>query len=256
MKISVLTPSFNSGKYIARAIQSVCRQDYVNWEHIVIDGGSTDGTISILEKYPHLIWDSKPDKGQSDAMNSAFEKSTGDIVIYLNADDELGDGLLSHIVEKFRRHPDNDIVVGNLRINHMGKISIRTPSISLVTILQYWPCRFPVNPVSYAYKRSLQVRIGKFPVSNHYTMDYWFLLRSYLFGRPLKTDFLTGTYHIDGNNKSINAVRGKEHLKAVRNDFLKIYFYRPHVMIFLFRWSIFCVLKPVRRVWNKVLKRI
>src|ERR671923_29628 len=103
MKISVLTPTFNAGKYLPRAIESVLRQDYDDWEHIGMDGGSKDNTISILQNYQHLIWETKPDKGQSDAMNKAFQKSKGDIILYLNADDELDPGLFTRIVKEFER---------------------------------------------------------------------------------------------------------------------------------------------------------
>ncbi|MBU0567732.1 glycosyltransferase [bacterium] len=68
----MVTPSFNQAEFIEETILRVENQDYSEIEHIVIDGGSTDGTINILKKYPHLIWISEPDKGQSDAINKGF----------------------------------------------------------------------------------------------------------------------------------------------------------------------------------------
>jgi glycosyltransferase involved in cell wall biosynthesis len=106
MKISTLTPSYNSAKFLERAIKSVISQDYKNWEHIIMDAASQDGTIDILKKYSHLIWESKKDKGQSDAMNKAFAKATGDIIIYLNADDELEPGWFSKLVKIFQERED------------------------------------------------------------------------------------------------------------------------------------------------------
>ena len=87
MKISILTPSYNAEQFLDRAICSVRQQDYEHWEHIIVDGGSTDGTLELLQKYPHLIWKSEPDKGQSDAMNKAFAMATGDLIVSLTADD-------------------------------------------------------------------------------------------------------------------------------------------------------------------------
>jgi len=88
MKISVITPSLNSGEHIERAIQSVLAQNYDNFEHIiVVDGLSTDNTLDILKKYPHLTWVSEKDSGQSNAMNKGFAMSSGEIIVYLNADD-------------------------------------------------------------------------------------------------------------------------------------------------------------------------
>jgi len=222
MKISVLTPSFNSGKYLGRAVESVLRQNYTNWEHIIIDGASTDNTIEVLKQYPHLIWESSPDKGQSDAMNKAFEKSSGEIIIYLNADDTLSEGLLSNISTQFILHPEIDMVVGNLEVNDRGIKRIQPSSISLSDALDYGRYKWPLNSVAYAYRRSLQTRIGPFPVDNHYTMDYWFILHAFLFGKRLKQEIVYGTFYFDGNNKS--AVERKGDLRALRDQFLLSHF--------------------------------
>ncbi len=85
-KISVLIPSFNQGKYIEENIQSVLNQNYPNFEHIIIGGGSSDNTVGILKKYPHLIWVSEPDEGQSDALNKGVDMATGDIIGWINSD--------------------------------------------------------------------------------------------------------------------------------------------------------------------------
>ena len=105
MKISILTPSFNSAQYIERAIKSVMDQNYDDWEHIVVDGGSNDGTVEILKKYTHIKWISEPDRGQSDAMNKAFAMSRGDIIGYLNADDTYEPNIFKIIVEYFNNNP-------------------------------------------------------------------------------------------------------------------------------------------------------
>jgi glycosyltransferase involved in cell wall biosynthesis len=88
-KISIVTPSYNQGKYIEETIRSVIMQGYPNLEYIVIDGGSTDNTVEIIKKYQNNIsyWVSEKDKGQTHAINKGFEKATGDIVAYLNSDD-------------------------------------------------------------------------------------------------------------------------------------------------------------------------
>src|SRR5690554_2762648 len=113
MKISILTPSYNSGPYIEKCIKSVLNQDYKNYEHIIVDGGSTDETLELLDKYKHLIWISEKDNGQSDAMNKAFGMSTGDIIVYCNADDYFAENIFLHILNIFKQYPDTDIVVGN-----------------------------------------------------------------------------------------------------------------------------------------------
>lgn len=233
LKFSVLTPSYNTGHYLRRSIESVKRQDYKNWEHIVVDGGSSDDTLTVLNDYPHLDWISESDKGQSDAMNKAFSRASGDLIIYLNADDELADGLLARVARKFEQTQRLDMVVGNLRINNRATSEIRRPSVTLFDILDNPFFLMPANPVSYIYRRSLQERIGSFPVNNHYTMDYWFLLRAYLFGVVGYVDFVCGTFYLDGANKSSDHRRGKREMFLVRGEFLKTYFYLPRVLQFI-----------------------
>ena len=112
-KISIVTPSYNSDLYIEDCIQSVLDQNYPNFEHVIIDGGSTDKTISILQKYSHLKWISEPDKGQSDALNKGFQMATGDIVGWLNADDFYQPNIFTCISRTFAEHLNVDIIYGN-----------------------------------------------------------------------------------------------------------------------------------------------
>jgi len=87
-RISIITPSYNQAGFIDKTIQSVINQDYPNFEYIIVDGGSTDETLSILKKYGNKIrWISEKDNGQSDAINKGLKIATGKIVAYLNSDD-------------------------------------------------------------------------------------------------------------------------------------------------------------------------
>lgn len=130
-KISVITPSFNSREVIERAVQSVLVQDYTCWEHVIVDGGSTDGTIDLLKKYPHLKWISEKDRGQADAMNKGFSLSTGDIIVYLNADDYFLPGAFSAVMAVFEKGAS--FVVGNVLVMspRLGTEFINTPRTTL-----------------------------------------------------------------------------------------------------------------------------
>ena len=111
-KFSIITPSLNQGRFIEDNIVSVLNQNYVNFEHIIVDGGSTDNTLEILNKYKHLKWISEKDNGAANAINKGFKLASGDLFGWLNADDYYDDDALSLSNEEFK---DNiDLIYGNL----------------------------------------------------------------------------------------------------------------------------------------------
>jgi glycosyltransferase involved in cell wall biosynthesis len=114
MKISIITPSYNQGNFIEDAIQSVLAQNYPNIEHIVIDAASTDNTVDILRKYPHVKWISEKDKGQSDALNKGFKMATGDVIGWLNCDDFYLPGAFEKITKELS-NPKVDGVYSDLQ---------------------------------------------------------------------------------------------------------------------------------------------
>ena len=113
-RISIVTPSFNSVATIAATLQSVLSQDFANWEHILVDGGSSDGTVAVLERYPGLIWVSEKDEGHYHAMNKGLARATGDVVVILNADDCFRPGALRKVAEAFRQNPGWDALFGDV----------------------------------------------------------------------------------------------------------------------------------------------
>src|SRR5665647_1802387 len=113
-KISIVTPSFNQGRYIEQTIQSVINQNYPNLEYIIIDGGSTDDTIEVIKKYEKHIsfWISEPDKGQADAINKGFAKCTGDIFNWINSDDYYEPETFKKLSNLFTTHKAVNVVCG------------------------------------------------------------------------------------------------------------------------------------------------
>ncbi len=124
LKISIITPSFNQGNFIEDAIISVMEQDYSNYEHIIIDGGSKDETLSILRKYPHLIWISEPDEGQTDALQKALQKVSGDIIGWLNADDYYDKNIFFKVVKELNSK-NIDAIYANLKYVDINRLLIR-----------------------------------------------------------------------------------------------------------------------------------
>lgn len=114
-KISILTPSYNQGRYIEQTITSVLAQNYENIEHIIIDGGSTDETVEILERYPHLKWVSEKDNGQADALIKGLSMASGDIIGWLNSDDYYAENIIYDVVTHFKDETIN-WVIGNITL--------------------------------------------------------------------------------------------------------------------------------------------
>ena len=106
-KITVVTPSYNQGKYLEQTILSVLSQNYPNLEYIIMDGGSTDNSVEIIKKYEkHLTyWQSKPDGGQAAAINEGFKRASGEIYCWLNSDDRFTEDTLNVVAEYFNNNP-------------------------------------------------------------------------------------------------------------------------------------------------------
>ncbi|MEO8664374.1 MAG: glycosyltransferase, partial [Ignavibacteria bacterium] len=229
-KISILTPSYYSGDKLEKSILSVLHQNYHNFEHIIVDGGSKDDTLGILKKYPHLKWVSEPDSGQSDAMNKAFKMCTGEIICYLNADDYFEPLAFKKIIRVFNEKSDVDMVVGNLILDKKDTSMVIYPEIDYKKIMLPFYYSFPINPVSYFYKKKVQEDIGEFPLDNHYTMDYWFLLQAYQKNKIHKIEEILGIFCLHEVNKTSTADNSKnthetviKHLKE--NDMLSFPYY-------------------------------
>jgi glycosyltransferase involved in cell wall biosynthesis len=112
-RISIITPSYNQAKYLEATLTSILNQGYPNLELILIDGGSTDGTLEIINKYANRIyyWESEADRGQSHAINKGMRKATGQILTWINSDDRLAPNALFVVAQMFQKNPV-DLVVG------------------------------------------------------------------------------------------------------------------------------------------------
>lgn len=174
--VSIITPSFNKGPYLEETILSIRNQTYKNIEHIVIDGGSTDETLSILRKYDNdLTWISEPDNGQSDAINKGWRQAKGDIIAYLNADDTYLPDAIETAVLFFKTHPDSVMVYGegiasdefgkNQRLTHCGEFSLK----NLVF------CQDNIFQPSVFLRKTVLDTVGEIDATLHLAMDldYW-----------------------------------------------------------------------------------
>lgn len=113
MKVSIVTPSYNQGVFIERTLRSVASQSGAEIEHVIFDGGSTDDTVAVLEKFPGPIkWVSEKDRGQTDAVNKGIRATDGDIIGWLNSDDIYYPDAIARVVAFFAAHPEVQLVYG------------------------------------------------------------------------------------------------------------------------------------------------
>lgn len=196
-KISVITPSFNQGKYIEETISSVLRQGYPNLEYIVIDGGSTDETVSVIQKYSDHIsyWVSEKDRGQSDAINKGFSRATGEVITWLNSDDQFADDALFHMALAFMTS-DADMVAGICEVHENGKLKHRhltscgdeaLPVADILELDKGWNAgQFFFQPEVF-FKKELWDRAGSHVREDcFYSMDYELWCRFAALGAKLK----------------------------------------------------------------------
>ncbi|MFQ5353946.1 MAG: glycosyltransferase family 2 protein [Thermodesulfobacteriota bacterium] len=183
-RISIITPSYNQGHFIEATIRSVLDQGYPNLEYIVMDGGSTDDTISILKKYDNdLKWVSEPDEGQSHAINKGLAMATGDIVAYLNSDDLYEAGSLQKAADFFTSHPKTMWLTGRCRIideqNREFRGFIADYKNFLLARYNYnilLITNFICQPATFLRREAI-VELGDFDESQHRVMDYEYWLR-------------------------------------------------------------------------------
>jgi len=208
-KISIITPSYNQGEFIAETIESVLNQDYPDLEYIIMDGGSTDGTLDVLKKYGDRInWVSEPDRGQSHAINKGLRLATGEVIAFLNSDDCYEPGALIKVGRFFFNNPETYWLTGRCRIiDKQGKeirraitlyknFWLSTRSYRALLVLDY------ISQPATFWRREVVDRIGLFNETLNFSMDYDYSLRvGQHYKMWLLPDYLA-CFRIHGDSKS------------------------------------------------------
>lgn len=178
-KFSIVTASFNSIHTIRDTIESVLKQDFKDWEHLVMDGGSKDGTLDLLKEYPHLKWRSEKDSGHYHAMNKGIAEAQGEILLMLNADDCLLPDTLRKVADAFDKHPAWDAAFGDIiYVDGEGReIYRREEAIYDYDVLRYSGVCYIIHQTLFV-KKSLHDRIGLYRHTEFFnSADYEFILR-------------------------------------------------------------------------------
>lgn len=177
-KVSMVTPSYNQAQFLEETIRSVLLQGYPNLEYIIMDGGSTDGSVEIIQKYaPWLAyWVSEKDGGQADAVNKGWQIATGDAVTWLNSDDVLMSGCLETVVSALYGSEPAELVYGNVyAINADSQVLYLIRGAPFVSADILVRAHNPIPQQGFLLKRSLLERIGWLDPELHFCMDfdYW-----------------------------------------------------------------------------------
>jgi len=177
-KITIVTPSFNQAKFLERTILSVLNQNYPNLEYIIIDGGSTDGSVEIIKKYEKKLawWVSEKDRGQAEAINKGLKRATGDWVAWQNSDDVYFDDVFFNLIECVKKNPTAGMIIANLMLIDEKDKSLRDicyvrPTYNSVLAEGMVLC----NQAAF-WKRDIHDDIGYLDERFHYSFDFeWFL---------------------------------------------------------------------------------
>jgi glycosyltransferase involved in cell wall biosynthesis len=177
--VSIVTPSFNQGRFIEQTIQSVLAQDYPNLEYVVVDGGSTDQTLDILRRYEgRLRWVSEPDGGQSEAINKGFRMARGDIVAWLNSDDTYLAGAVSKAVAHLQAHPEVALIYGEgYLMDEAGHVTRRFPATEPFNLWRLVHFSDYILQQTVFWRRWVFDTVGMLDESLHYGMDWDFWIR-------------------------------------------------------------------------------
>jgi glycosyltransferase involved in cell wall biosynthesis len=208
LKISIITPSFNQAQYLEQTIDSVLSQDYPNIEYIVIDGGSTDGSIDIIKKYEkHLAyWVSEPDSGQSQAINKGVQRATGDVINWLNSDDYYHSGALQTVADAFKDRRVTCYCAKSNMINEEGLIKESRGTDVYEGNLAKTIGWARIDQPETFFRIEAWDNVGLLNEQLHYTMDREWWMRYLLIYRLegiSKSEEILVSFRLHGQSKSV-----------------------------------------------------
>lgn len=216
--VSIITPSFNQGRFLEQTIRSVLEQVPPPDEYFIIDGGSTDSSVDIIKKYESQLtgWVSEKDKGQADAINKGFRQAKGEIVAWINSDDYYLPGAIQTAVEMFRQYPDAGLIYGNVLSVDENSRSFNLQTFKSLNLLDLMSFQIISQPAVFMRRSALE-QAGFLDLTYHMLLDHHLWLRMARIA-PLiyipKT-LAAARYHPGAKNLSSTSHFGREALRIV-----------------------------------------
>ncbi len=203
--VSIITPSYNQARFVETTLRSVLEQQGVDLEYIVIDGGSSDGSVDIIRRYADRLsyWTSETDEGQTDAINKGFDRAHGDIMAYLNSDDTYEPGALAEVVRFFDEHPDVGLVYGDANfIDADGEVIGRFPAMQTdYRRLRQGYVHIPQQAAF--FRASLWEQVRPLDTSFYFAMDYDLWVRLAALAPVVYIPRLWANFRLYGDSKTI-----------------------------------------------------
>jgi glycosyltransferase involved in cell wall biosynthesis len=203
--VSIITPSYNQVRYLEEAIRSVLSQDYPNIEYIIVDGGSTDGSVEIIKRFADQLtwWVSEPDQGQADAINKGFLHASGDIIAWLNSDDSYLPGTVSKAVSYLMDHPEVGMVYAEANlVDGSGKILGQFPA-QQTNLERMLRGSVHIPQQTTFYRADIWKKVGGLNPSFYFAMDYDLWVRIAKISQPVYVKQLWANFRLHGEGKSI-----------------------------------------------------
>ena len=176
--VSIITPSFNQAAFLEQTIRSVLEQDYPSIEYLVIDGGSSDGSVEIIKRYADRLawWVSEKDNGQAEAINKGFARAKGEYIAWLNSDDYYQPGAISAAVAVLQQHPEAGIVFGDVQVVDKGGRVLNNLHYGNWGLNELMTFHIIGQPAVFM-RRSVLEKAGHLDLSYHYMLDHHLWLR-------------------------------------------------------------------------------